>query len=252
MDGTNAVQKQPKIFVVGTGPGSLDHMSGYARRAIELSDAVVGYSTYIDLLRPLLGGKEVISSGMRKERERCSETLQLALSGNTVCLVSSGDAGIYGMAGVMLETAEKYPADVEIEIVPGISAVSAAASILGAPLMHDFAVISLSDLMTPWSTIETRLHHAAAADFVIVLYNPKSKKRLGHIARAQEIIAESRTGDTPVGIVRNAMREDETAVVTTLGEMKDEKTDMFSLVIVGNSTSRVVHGRIVTPRGYSL
>jgi adenosylcobyric acid synthase len=241
-----------KLFVVGIGPGDLKHMTPEAREALAAADTVVGYQTYLDLIEPLLSGKEVVSSGMMKEMARCSEALRLAVSGRTVALVSGGDAGIYGMAGLVLELADSGEfGPTEIVVVPGVSALQAAAAVLGAPLMHDFAVISLSDLLTPWNAIEKRLSAAAAADFVIVLYNPKSRGRVRQIERARELILTHRRGETPVGIVRHACRNGEERVVTTLNGMLDQPMDMFSLVIIGNSATFLdKEGRMVTPRGY--
>jgi len=252
-----------KLFVVGIGPGDLKHMTFEAREAIESADVVVGYATYLDLIEPLLIGKEVVSSGMMREVERCREALAIAGSGKTVALVSSGDAGVYGMAGLVLELAAggirpedevERPSSLskpEIIIVPGVSAVQAAAAVLGAPLMHDFAVISLSDLLTPWQTIRKRLAAVAAADFVVALYNPRSKGRVTQIEEARAILLASRPPQTPVGIVRNACRAGEEKVVTTLAEMLDFEIDMFSIVIIGNAASFVDgEGRMVTPRGY--
>ncbi|MBT1075297.1 cobyric acid synthase [Geobacter grbiciae] len=240
-----------KLYVVGIGPGDLDHMTFQANEALDAADAVVGYKTYLDLIAPLIAGKEIVSSGMMKEVERCREALDLAASGKTVALVSSGDAGIYGMAGLALELAAELVAPPEIVVVPGVSAVQAAAAVLGAPLMHDFTVISLSDLLTPWDLIERRLVAAATADFVVALYNPRSKGRVQQIEEARQILLSARPADTPVGIVRNALREGEERIVTTLGRMLDHPIDMFSLVIVGNSATFVdPAGRMVTPRGY--
>ncbi len=238
-----------KLFIVGLGPGDLKHMTFEAREAIESSVVVVGYATYLKLIGPLLAGKEVVSSGMTKEVERCREAIRLAREGKTVALVSSGDAGVYGMAGLVLELAP--PDAVEVVSVPGVSAVQAAASVLGAPLMHDFAVISLSDLLTPWEQIERRLEAAAAADFVIALYNPRSKGRVRHIERAREILLRTKARETPVGIVRNACRSGEERIVSTLADLPVERIDMFSLVIIGNSATYLDGlGRMVTPRGY--
>lgn len=244
----------PKLFVVGIGPGGLNHMTFEARDAIERAEVVVGYQAYLDFIEPLLAGKEIISSGMTREVERCRKALETAVAGKTVALVSSGDAGIYGMAGLVMELAGgREPHDVvpEIVVVPGVSALQAAASVLGAPLMHDFAVISLSDLLTPWDAIERRLALAAAGDFVIALYNPRSKGRVRHLEEAREIILSSRSAGVPVGIVRHACRKGEEKRVTTLGEMLSCPVDMFSLVIVGNSSTYVDDaGRMITPRGY--
>jgi len=248
-----------KLFVVGIGPGGLNHMTFEAREAIERAEVVVGYQTYLEFIEPLLQGKEVVSSGMMREVERCSQALSIAASGKRVALVSSGDAGIYGMAGLALELAEApkegssvpYP-EVEIIIIPGVSAVQAAASVLGAPLMHDFAVISLSDLMTPLDTIRRRLRAAAAADFVVALYNPRSRGRVTQIEEAAAILIAARGADVPVGIVRNACRQGEERIITTLGEMLSHPIDMFSIVIIGNAATRLSSdGRIITPRGYA-
>ncbi len=238
-----------RLYIVGIGPGDLNHMTYQAREAIESADTVVGYKTYLHLIEPLLGGKEVVSSGMMKEVERCREAIRRAGEGRTVALVSSGDSGIYGMAGLVLELSP--PDCIEVVTVPGVSAVQAAASVLGAPLMHDFAVVSLSDLLTPWDLIEKRLEAAAAADFVIALYNPRSKGRTRHVERAVEIMLQSRAPDTPVGIVRNACREGEEKILSTLAKIPLSRIDMFSIVIVGNSATYMDgHGRMVTPRGY--
>ncbi|RII25365.1 MAG: cobyric acid synthase CobQ [Geobacter sp.] len=240
-----------KLFVVGTGPGDLKHMTYEARSALEAAEVVVGYKTYLDLIAPLLWGKDVVSSGMRGEVERCREALLIAAEGRNVALVSGGDAGIYGMAGLVLELARELQTPLEVVIVPGVSAVQAAAAVLGAPLMHDFAVISLSDLLTPWGAIKRRLGAVATADFVVALYNPRSKGRVTQIEEARRIMLSSRASATPVGIVRNALRAGEKRVVTTLEEMLDHKIDMFSLVIIGNSTTFVDdEGRMITPRGY--
>ena len=238
-----------KLYVVGLGPGNLKNMTYEAREAIESADTVVGYQTYLDLIKPLLTGKDVVSSGMTREVERCREALRLAAEGRTVALVSSGDAGVYGMAGLVLELSP--PENIEVVIVPGVSAVQAAAAVLGAPLMHDFAVISLSDLLTPWELIEKRLAAVAAADFVVALYNPRSKGRVRHIQRAQELLLASRSPQTPVGIVRNACRDGQEKILSTLAEMPLDSIDMFSLVIIGNSATYVDgQERMVTPRGY--
>ena len=251
-----------KLYVVGIGPGGLNHMTFEARSALDKAEVIVGYKTYLDFIAPLLEGKEVVSSGMMKEVERCEAALSLASQGQDVALVSSGDSGIYGMAGLVLELVAGKTGKsgdlpllqqkVEVIIVPGVSAVQAAASVLGAPLMHDFAVISLSDLMTPWQAIRGRLAAAAASDFVIALYNPKSKGRVTQIEEAREILLSYRSAGTPVGIVRNACRDGEEKVVTTLEEMLIHDIDMFSIVIIGNSATFVdQEGRMVTPRGYA-
>jgi len=249
-----------KLHVVGIGPGGLNHMTFEARQAIERSGVVVGYQTYLQFIDPYLVGKEVVSSGMMREVERCREALSIAATGKEVALVSSGDAGIYGMAGLALELAETSEdgaespfAGVEIVVVPGVSAVQAAASVLGAPLMHDFAVISLSDLLTPMELIRKRLQAAAEADFVVALYNPRSKGRVTQIEEAASILTAARGGQVPVGIVRNACRSGEDKVITTLDRLLDHPIDMFSIVIIGNSATRISRdGRMITPRGYDV
>ena len=241
-----------KIYVVGIGPGRMDHMSLRAVDALGEAQVVIGYSTYTDLIAGLVKGKEVISSGMRKETERCMEALRLAESGKSVALVSSGDPGVYGMAGIMLEILESRGSGVEIEIVPGITSSGAAASILGAPLMHDHALISLSDLLTDWDLIKKRLEYAALGDFVICLYNPRSKSRTEQIVEARQILLRHRKGETPVGIVRDAMREGQKSAITTLEGMLEHTIDMTTVIIIGNSTTYVSRGRMITPRGYVL
>lgn len=239
------------LHVVGIGPGDAAQMTPAAASVICAADVVTGYRTYIDLIPQLLIGKEVFATGMRQEVERCREALRRAASGEKVVMVCSGDAGIYGMAGLVLELAVGL--DVEISIVPGISAVQAAAALLGAPLMHDFAVISLSDLLTPWATICRRLDAAGRADFVAALYNPKSRGRTSQIVEARDILLRHRTRKTPVGIVRNASRSGESVTVTDLGSMLEHEIDMFSVVIVGNSATFVdSRGNMVTPRGYGI
>ncbi|MSM40336.1 MAG: cobyric acid synthase [Geobacter sp.] len=240
-----------KLFVVGIGPGGLEQMTFEARSAMEEASVVVGYTTYLDLVKPLLAGKQKVSSGMRQEIPRCREALRLAAEGAVVALVSGGDAGIYGMAGLVLELAAEMLEPPEIVVVPGVSAVQAAAAVLGAPLMHDFAVISLSDLLTPWEVIRSRLQAAAAADFVIALYNPRSKGRTSQLVEARDILLTARPAATPVGIVRNACRSGEEKTVCTLADLPDHPVDMFSLVIIGNASTHVDDaGRMVTPRGY--
>lgn len=240
------------ISVVGIGPGSADQMSPKALKALEAAEVVVGYSAYIELVEPLLAGKTVVSSGMKREVDRCEQVLEFALNGRNTALISSGDAGIYGMAGIMLELVQREGRDIRVDIIPGITASQAAAAVLGAPLMHDFVTISLSDLMTEWSVIEKRLHAAGAGDFVVCLYNPKSKGRPDHILRAQEILLQYKRPDTPVGIVRNAAREGETATISQLDQFTACEIDMFSTVIIGNQTTYVHKNRMITPRGYSL
>ncbi|MBC8017886.1 MAG: cobyric acid synthase [Verrucomicrobia bacterium] len=250
-----------KLYIVGTGPGDISHLTEAARQAIADSTTIIGYINYIDLIRPLLEGKQIISTAMMQEVERCRAAIRLAGNGETVALVSGGDAGIYGMAGLVFELIEidsrqdegdQRGSSPEVCVIPGISAIQAAASVLGAPLMHDFAVISLSDLLTPWNLITARLESAARADFVIVIFNPRSKSRVTQIEEARNIILAARPAETPAGIVRNACREGEQATVTTLGEILEHEIDMSTIVIIGNSSTFVDRlGRMVTPRGYA-
>ncbi|HHW47635.1 MAG TPA: precorrin-3B C(17)-methyltransferase [Clostridiaceae bacterium] len=241
-----------RIFVVGMGPGGLLDMTPRARKAIEDANLVVGYNTYINLIQDYFPDKQFIRSGMTREVERCRLVLEKALEGYNVALVSSGDSGIYGMAGIMLEVVNKSGSVVDVEVIPGITAASAAAAVLGAPLMHDFAVISLSDLMTPWELICKRIECAAQGDFVICLYNPKSKNRSDYINIAREIVLKYRDSKTPVGIVRNAGRPDQASVITTLEDMPDNEIDMFTVVLIGNSQTYTENGRMITPRGYDV
>jgi cobalt-precorrin 5A hydrolase/precorrin-3B C17-methyltransferase len=247
-------EKKGKIFVVGIGPGSADHLTPRAAKAIDEAEAIVGYGTYLDLIRDLIEGKEIVSTGMAREIDRCRRAIGLSAEGRTVAVISGGDPGIFGMAGLVLELLKKDAGLLlslpEIEIVPGVSALNACAARLGAPLMHDFAVISLSDRLTPWPTIEARLETAAQGDFVIVLYNPKSKGRQDHIRKARDIIMAHRPPDTPVGIVRGAMRAGEIRILTDLLHMPFENIDMQTTVVVGNSRTMAWNGFIITPRGY--
>lgn len=240
-----------EIRIVGTGPGGIDHITPYAQNAIRKADAIVGYDTYLELIPRLLRAKEIHSTGMTKETERCRKAVELALEGKKVAVISGGDPGIYAMAGLTLEILkEKNATDLPVEIIPGISALNACASRLGAPLMHDFSCISLSDRLTDWGLIEKRLEAAAAADFVIVLYNPKSRGRVEHINIARNIIIKHRSPDTPVGIVKAAMRPDESIIITNLKDMLSHDIDMQTTVIIGNSKTLVWNNRIITPRGY--
>ena len=240
------------IKAVGIGPGDPAHMTGQAANALREGDAVVGYNTYLNLIKPIIQDKEVFGSGMRQEILRCKKALELAQAGKKVCVISSGDPGIYGMAGLLLELCVKEDIDIDIEVIPGVSAVNAAASLLGAPLMHDFAMISLSDHLTPWQVIEKRLDLSAQADFVIALYNPKSRERKHHLERALEIISQHKSSGTPVGIVKNALRAGERVIVSTLASVAKEDIDMTSIVIIGNRHTFAWKNRIITPRGYEL
>jgi len=235
---------------VGLGPGDRDLLTPQAGQALQDSQVVVGYRTYLELIEDLLKDKEIISSGMRGEVDRAQKAVQKAQEGKTVAVVSSGDPGIYGMAGVVLEAA---PEDLPVKVLPGVTAASAAASCLGAPLMHDFAVISLSNLLTPWEKIQRRLEAAGWGDYGVVLYNPRSKGRTEHLTAAREILLRYRPRETPVGIVRNAYRGEEASqIITTLREMPEEEIDMLTVVVVGNSETRTHRGLMITPRGYSL
>jgi precorrin-3B C17-methyltransferase len=237
-----------KFYVVGIGPGCPEQMTIQAKQALEEADIIAGYGTYIKLVRPLFPDKEYLQNGMTGEVKRCEMALEQAQAGKTVAMISSGDSGIYGMAGLVLELAKGM--DIDVVTVPGITAASSGAALLGAPLMHDFAVISLSDRLTEWDLIEKRLHAAASADFNIVLYNPRSKGRPDHIAKAREIFLQYKSAETPVGIVKNIGRDGESAQITTLGEFDIEQVDMFSTVFVGNSQTYIDGNKIVTPRGY--
>jgi len=226
-------------------------MTPAAGEALGAAEVIVGYQTYLDLIPEFLVGKEVIASQMMKEVDRCRKALDLAAEGKKVALVSGGDPGIYAMAGLVFEMAREQSVTVEIEVIAGIAALNACAARLGAPLMHDFAAISLSDLLTPWEKIEQRLEAAASADFVVVIYNPKSKKRAEHIVKAREILLAHRAPETPVGIVTAATRENERIVLTTLGKMLESEIDMQTTIIVGNSMTFAWQGLMVTPRGYA-
>lgn len=240
-----------KMFIVGLGPGGLSEITPRAQQAIADSDVIAGYHVYIDLIKDIVSGKELISTGMMGEVERCRAAVEAAVSGKTVTVVSSGDAGVYGMAGLCCQLAEPYP-QLEIQVIPGVTAACSASAILGAPLTHDFATISLSDLLTQWDVIEKRLRLAAEADFVIAIYNPASRKRKDHLARACAEILKHRTPETPCGLARNIGREGESGEILTLEKLKDTEVDMFTTVVIGNSNTKVINGRLVTPRGYHL
>ena len=240
-----------KLVVVGLGPGGAQDMSGRAREAVESCDLIAGYTVYVDLLRDEFPDKEVVTTPMRKEVERCRAALDQAAAGRNVAMVCSGDPGVYGMAGLIYELAHEYP-PVRIEVIPGVSAANGGAAVLGAPLMHDYCVISLSDLLTPWETIERRLAAAAEADFVMALYNPSSHKRPDYLQRACDILLQHKSPATVCGTVRNIGREGEEAHVLTLAELRDTQVDMFTTVFIGNSQSRIIDGRLITPRGYRI
>lgn len=224
-------------------------MTRQALAAMEKADILCGYTVYVDLVKPLFPDKECYTTPMTQELERCRWALDQAAGGRTVALVCSGDAGVYGMAGPLLQLAEQYPA-VDVEVVSGITSALSGAAALGAPLMHDFCVISLSDLLTPWQQIEKRLACAAAGDFVICLYNPSSKKRADYLQKACDILMREKSADTVCGWVRNIGRDGQESKVLTLGELRNEQVDMFTTVFIGSSTTRQLAGRVVTPRGY--
>ena len=239
-----------RIYIVGTGPGAIEHITPYAQNAIRNSDVIVGYGTYIELIKELIKDKEIVATGMTQEIDRCKKAVELAMNGKTVSVISGGDPGIYAMAGLVFEILKSKQSSVFVEVIPGISALNACAARLGAPLMHDFASISLSDRLTPWEQIEKRLKAAAMADFVIILYNPKSKGRAEHINKARDIILKYRKPETPVGIVKGAMRENERIIIADLKNMLEHDIDMQTTVIIGNSQTFVWDNRMITPRGY--
>ncbi len=241
-----------KLTVVSTGPGEAGYLIPEAKRALEAADTIVGYKTYIDLILELTTGKEIIANGMRSEVERCRIAIEKARSGNSVCLISGGDSGVYGLSGLILEllTAEETEG---LTVIPGVTSATASAALLGAPLIHDFAVISLSDLLTEKSLIEKRLEAAAMADFVTVIYNPKSIKRVEMFKKTSNIFLKYRSSETPVGLVRNAYRNEQKIKITILGNLYREKwIDMRTTLIIGNSTTFIKGNRIITPRGYRL
>ena len=239
----------PKLYIVGIGPGNFENMTHRAAAVLRESDVIAGYTVYVDLVRGAFPDKTFYATGMRRETERVEEALRMAQEGKTVSLVCSGDGGVYGMSGLAEEMSVNYP-DVSVETIPGVSAMLSGAAILGAPLMHDFAVISLSDLLTPWEKIEKRLRAAAEADLVICLYNPASRSRKDYLARACDIVLAYASPDTVCGIARNIGRAGESAAVMTLAELRDAEADMFCTVFIGNSNTKNIGGRMVTPRGY--
>lgn len=243
--------KMGKIYVAGIGPGSEADITPAVKAAVAASDVVVGYKYYFAFIRDMVRtDAECVDTGMRKERDRAAMAFEYAEQGKTVCVISSGDAGIYGMAPLVWEMKREGGSETEIEVLPGISAFQKAASLLGAPIGHDFCVISLSDLMTPWEKIEKRISAAAAADFVTAVYNPKSEGRYWQLYRLKELFLKERLADTPVGYVRQAGREKEVVTVTTLGEFDPEQVDMFTVMLIGNSQTYNWQGHMITPRGY--
>ncbi len=239
-----------RVTVVGLGPGAGRDLTGRAREALERADLIVGYTAYIALIREEFPEKEMLSTGMRREVDRCRAAVEAAVSGRDVAMVCSGDSGIYGMAGLIYEVAQEYP-PIEIEVVPGITAACGGAAVLGAPLTHDFAVVSLSDLLTPWDKIALRLECAAKGDFVLCLYNPASHSRPDHLKRACDILmAAGKSPETICGYVQNIGREGERGTITTLGALRDTQVDMFTTVFIGSSQTKLLGGKMVTPRGY--
>lgn len=238
-----------KVYCVGIGPGDYESMTLKAIKALENSDVIVGYTVYVDLVEDHFKGKKFLTTPMKKEVDRCILAFEEAKKGNNVSLICSGDAGIYGLAEIMIEVSKNYEG-IEVEVIPGITAANSGAAVLGAPLIHDFAVISLSDLLTPLEKIEKRIECAAASDFVIVLYNPSSKKRHDYLQKACDIVLKYAEKDRPCGLVKNIGREGEEGRVLTLEELRDTKVDMFTTVFIGNSMSKIEGDRLVTPRGY--
>lgn len=238
-----------KIYVVGLGPGADMQMTMEAKAAVKQCGIIVGYTVYVDLVKEEYPDKVFLTTPMTQEVKRCQMAFEEAQKGQDVAMICSGDAGIYGMAGLMLEVGKEYP-EIEVEIVPGITAANGGAAVLGAPLMHDFAVISLSDLLTPWEKIEKRVKAAAMADFIICLYNPSSRKRKDYLKKACEMMLEYKSGDTVCGTVRNIGRDGEESQIMTLSRLKDTEVDMFTTVFIGNEQTIEINGKMVTPRGY--
>lgn len=240
-----------KLYVVGLGPGGVEQMTKRAYDALKACDVITGYHVYVNLIKEDFPDKKFLVNGMRKEVDRCRMALEEVLKGQTVAMISSGDVGVYGMAGIMLQVAADHP-ELDIEVIPGVTAACSGAAVIGAPLISDFCLISLSDLLTPWEKIAKRLDCASQADFCIALYNPSSHKRHDYLQKACDIMLKNQPGSIPAGIVRNIGREGESYELTTLAELRDKEVDMFSTVIIGNTQSQVINGRIVTPRGYKL
>lgn len=238
-----------KIYVVGIGPGAYEQMTMRAADALRACDVIVGYTVYVDLVKEHFAGKEFLTTPMRKEVDRCRLAFEEAKKGKTVAMICSGDAGVYGMSGLMLEIGAEYP-EIGVEVIPGVTAAIGGAAVLGAPLIHDFALISLSDLLTPWEKIEKRLLAASEADFVICLYNPSSKKRHDYLQKACDLMMQYKSPETVCGLVWNIGRDGEEVKVLTLKDLRDTKVDMFTTVFIGNSQTREIDGKMVTPRGY--
>ena len=238
-----------KLYVVGIGPGAYEKMTIEAAEALKNSDVIIGYTVYVDLVKEHFAGKEFLTTPMKKEVERCKMAFEEAMKGKTVSMICSGDAGVYGMAGLMYEVGMNYP-EVELSVIAGVTAATGGAAVLGAPLIHDFCLISLSDLLTPWEKIETRLLDAAHGDFVICLYNPSSKKRHDYLQKACDLMLKYKSEETVCGVVGNIGRDGESEKVMTLKELRDTQVDMFTTVFIGNSQTKNINGKMVTPRGY--
>ena len=238
-----------KLYVIGIGPGEYEQMTLKAIHAMEKSEVIIGYTVYVDLVKEHFPGKEFLTTPMKKEVDRCVMAFEEAKKGKVVSMICSGDAGVYGMSGLMYEVGVNYP-EVELEIIPGVTAATGGAAVLGAPLIHDFCLISLSDLLTPWEKIEARLLAAAEADFVVCLYNPSSRKRSDYLQKACDLMMQYKTPETVCGIVSYIGRDGEHYEVMDLKTLRDTKVDMFTTVWVGNSQTKEINGKMVTPRGY--
>lgn len=238
-----------KIYVVGIGPGAYEKMTIEASDVLKNCDVIIGYTVYIDLVKEHFPDKKFMSTPMKKEKERCVMAFEEASRGSTVAMICSGDAGVYGMAGLIYEVSVSYP-DTQITVIPGTTAAISGAAILGAPLIHDFALISLSDLLTEWEVIAKRLECASAGDFVISIYNPSSIKRHDYLEKACDIMLKNKSPETVCGIVKNIGRDGEEYEIMTLSKLRDTKVDMFTTVWVGNSSTKMINGKMVTPRGY--
>lgn len=238
-----------KLYVIGIGPGEYEQMTLKAIHAMEKSEVIIGYTVYVDLVKEHFPGKEFLTTPMKKEVDRCVMAFEEAKKGKVVSMICSGDAGVYGMSGLMYEVGVNYP-EVELEIIPGVTAATGGAAVLGAPLIHDFCLISLSDLLTPWEKIEARLLAAAEADFVVCLYNPSSRKRSDYLKKACDLMMQYKSPETVCGIVSYIGRDGEHYEVMDLKTLRDTKVDMFTTVWVGNSQTKEINGKMVTPRGY--
>ena len=238
-----------KLYVIGIGPGEYEQMTLKAIHAMEKSEVIIGYTVYVDLVKEHFPGKEFLTTPIKKEVDRCVMAFEEAKKGKVVSMICSGDAGVYGMSGLMYEVGVNYP-EVELEIIPGVTAATGGAAVLGAPLIHDFCLISLSDLLTPWEKIEARLLAAAEADFVVCLYNPSSRKRSDYLQKACDLMMQYKSPETVCGIVSYIGRDGEHYEVMDLKTLRDTKVDMFTTVWVGNSQTKEINGKMVTPRGY--